>query len=74
MPYQIKGQRTVTRAFSAIVRAADPNFDEARRREPEYEFHGNRTERIFYSDIRKRWPYNANPSSPLASIRIREEP
>lgn len=59
MPFRVPGQTTLTRAFSAMVRAADPNFDRDRRKEPEYQFEGgNGTKRTFNSDVRRRFPYN----------------
>lgn len=63
MPFQVPGQRTITRAFSALVRMADPDFDRERKKELEYRFEGGTGKvREFRSDVSKRWPYNiANP-------------
>jgi len=54
---RIKGQTTKTRAFSAFVRAADPDFDLQRRKEPAWEFESGRHKRTFFQDIRKFGPY-----------------
>jgi|KBSMisStandDraft_5_1062788.scaffolds.fasta_scaffold383180_3 hypothetical protein len=57
MPVYIKGQTTRTRPFSVLVRAANPDFDLERRKEPAWEFEGGRVKRTFYQDIRKFGPY-----------------
>lgn len=58
----IKGQLTRIRAFSAIVRMADPNFDAERRREPAWEFESGRFKKTFYQNIRDFGPYKKTGS------------
>lgn len=60
MPVKIKGQTTRVRSFSAFVRAANPDFDLERRKEPAWEFEAGRHKRVFYQDVRKYGVYNGN--------------
>jgi hypothetical protein len=57
MAARIPGQTTRVRTFSTFVRAANPDFDLERRKEPAWEFEGGRVKRTFYQDIRKFGPY-----------------